>query len=379
MLPKPLLLLLLLLLCSTIISAADLVETWSLPGGGVQPRVAVAADGTVHAAWLKGAPETSEVWYATRKPGAGGWTSAQRVDTGPGSAVALGMVRGVQIALGAKDQPHLLWPGSAKAKPRAPDDSTPVLYSRMIGTRFTPPINVVTIGTGLDGGGAIAADSSGAVWLLWHAMAGATDDAQRVALARHSVDGGATFGSERKLLSWKAGMCACCEMGAVDDGTGGVLALLRVATDNAERDQFLARIGPKVEAVQGQRLSPWKTPTCPMSTCTAVRVGKRVWLAWETEGQVSWCEMAGSEPGKRIDAPGNGANRKHPAIAVDAQGRLCLAWLEGSGWNRAGTLRWQVWGADGEPVGSTGDGGRLAVWNFAAVAARPGGGFIIIH
>lgn len=375
MLPKTML----LYLCCAVAGAAETALTWSLPPGGLQPRVAVASDGTVHAAWLKGDPSASEVWYASRKPDADAWNTPLRVDTGPGSAVAIGMVRGVQIALGAKDRPHLLWPGSAKAQPRAPDDSTPVLYSRLVGARFSAPVNVVKLGTGLDGGGAIAADANGTVWLLWHAMAGATDDAQRVALARRSDDDGANFGPERKLLSWKAGVCACCEMGAVDDGGGNLFALIRVATDNVERDQFIALVGGGMEPVAGQRLSPWKTPTCPMSTCTAVRVGKRVWVAWESEGQVSWCEMTGANPGKRIDAPDTGRNRKHPAIAVDALGQVCLAWIEGSGWNRAGTLRWQVWGTDGLPIGKIADGARLAVWSFAAVASRPGGGFVIVR
>ncbi len=369
----------LLCLCCFVAGAAETVVTWSLPPGGVQPRVAVASDGTVHAAWLKGDSAASEVWYASRKPAADAWNSPLRVDAGPGSAVALGMVRGVQIALGAKERPHVLWPGSAKAQPRAPDDSTPVLYSRLVDGRFSAPINVVQLGTGLDGGGAIAADANGTVWLLWHAMAGATEDAQRVALARRSDDDGTSFGPERKLLSWKAGVCACCEMGAVDDGDGKLFALIRVATDNVARDQFIALVGGGMEPVAGQRLSPWKTPTCPMSTCTAVRVGKRIWVAWETEGQVSWCEMAGGDPGKRVDAPDTGRNRKHPVIAVDTLGQVCLAWLEGSGWNRAGTLRWQVWGADGAPIGRIAEGGRMPVWSFAAIAPRPGGGFVIIR
>ncbi len=370
---------LLLTLCCTILAAAEQVETWTLPPGGLQPRVAVGADGTVHAAWLKGRPEASEVWYATRAPTGADWKAPRRVDTGDGSAVAMGMVRGVQIALGAKDQPHLLWIGSAKAKPRAPDGSTPVLYSRLTAAGFAPPSNVVAAGTGLDGGGAIAADATGAVFVCWHAAAGATDDGSRVALARRSGDGGESFGPERQLLSWKSGMCACCEMGAVGDGAGGALLLLRVATANADRDQFALMLAPEIAAGAGQRLSAWNSPTCPMSTCTAIRVGTRIWSAWETEGQVSWCAQDGGKPGKRIDAPGNGGKRKHPAIAVNADGRICLAWVEDSGWNRAGTLHWQVWGADGAPIGGIGNGGRLPVWGFGAVAARPGGGFVVIR
>ena len=364
---------------ASLIHAADPVEIWPLPSGGVQPRAAVGSDGTVHVAWLQGPAEASEVWYATRSSKAPGWERSGRVDQGPGSGMALGMIRGVQIALGAANRPHLSWTGSALATPRASDGGTPVLYSRGTARGFTPPIELSGKAAGIDGGGAIAADGKGGVWVFWHASAGARQDAERAGFFRFSGDDGASFGAEHRALTWEAGACSCCQMAAVWNGGGEALALIRIAEGNTARDQVLAWCSATVSVATGSRLSAWKTPVCPMSTASAVRVGNRQWVAWETEGQVSWSRIEGEVVGPRIDAPGAATQRKHPSLAVDAQGRVCLAWVEGSGWNRAGVLRWQLWNTEGKALGAIGDGGRLPVWGLGAVVARQGGGFAIIR
>jgi len=359
---------------------ADLpVEQWPLPDGALQPRVAVDGQGVVHAVWLRGDPQSSEVWYAQRSADAGSWMPAVRVDRGAGSAVAMGTVRGVHIALDGKDRAHLLWLGSAKAEPKSEDGSAPMLYSRAGESGFSVPINIIERGVGVDGGGAIAADDEGRVWVFWHASAGATEDAKRVVIFRRSTDAGATFGREQSAANRPTGACACCGMAAMADGSGGALAIFRQAAGNEDRSVILAQVNAAGKAEPGIALSPWPTISCPMSTATAVRSGKRMLVAWETDGQVSWTDITAGRPGTCTDAPGAGRGRKHPSVAVDASGRLCLAWVEGSGWNKAGRLRWQIWSADGKPEGDIGNGGELPVWGTAAVAPRPGSGFAIIR
>ena len=80
-----------------------------------------------------------------------------------------------------------------------------------------------------------------------------------------------------------------------------------------------------------------------------------------------------------IEAPGKGTCR-HPAVAVNKNGEILLAWSEGTAWKKGGTLAWQVYDASGKPSGHTGrvvDG--IPVWGNAAVVAQPDGRFLIIH
>ena len=59
---------------------------------------------------------------------------------------------------------------------------------------------------------------------------------------------------------------------------------------------------------------------------------------------------------------------------------MILVWTEGSGWNRGGTLAWQVYDKNGIP---TAEAGRrpnaVPVWGLPAVVAEPDGRFTILH
>ena len=119
-----------------------------------------------------------------------------------------------------------------------------------------------------------------------------------------------------------------------------------------------------------------------MSSEALVEGPNGVLAAWETTGQVMFALIDGKtlKVASPIGAPGVGRDRKHPALAQNAAGETILVWTEGTGWQRGGTLAWQVYDKAGKP---TTERGRIPngipVWSLATVTARPGGGFVIIH
>ena len=83
------------------------------------------------------------------------------------------------------------------------------------------------------------------------------------------------------------------------------------------------------------------------------------------------------------DLPGNAqeTNRKHPSVAVDRDGRLLIAWAEDTGWEKGGSVAWQLFDRELRPVpNAAGRADGLPVWSLPAAVALPdGGGFVVIY
>ncbi len=112
--------------------------------------------------------------YARSPDGGATFSPAILVNSQPGSAIAAGTIRGAELALGKAGRVHVAWNGSAQAEPKGPlnPDSgkpgAPMQYSRVndTGDAFEPQRNMMHHSFGLDGGGSIAADRAGNVYLL---------------------------------------------------------------------------------------------------------------------------------------------------------------------------------------------------------------------
>ena len=73
--------------------------------------------------------------------------------------------------------------------------------------------------------------------------------------------------------------------------------------------------------------------------------------AWETGGQVYWTRVDGDGSSRLpVAAPGKGKGRKHPRVAVNRKGDVMLAWTEGTGWQKGGSLAYQVYDEAGTPT-----------------------------
>ena len=227
--------LLVLLWLLTVPTAFGAVEYQRLPAGALQPLAVTEDTGTVHLVWLQGEPNACDVFYQKLPGGRTNGTAPVRVNSQPGSAVAIGTIRGAQLAVGRNGRVHVAWNGSSKAEPK-PAEGSPLLYSRLddSGRSFEPQRNFMGKTALLDGGASVAADRMGNVYVVWHAAPAAdqTDEiARRVFLARSTDDGG-TFQSE-KSISLTNGVCGCCSLRAFADRAGGLCALPR--SDHADR------------------------------------------------------------------------------------------------------------------------------------------------
>src|SRR5262249_5593595 len=153
-----------------------------------------------------------------------------------------GNIRGAHLALGKNGRVHVAWNGSHKALPKAPGGGTPMLYSRLNekGTAFEPQRNLIQSAPGLDGGGSVAADRAGSVYVCWHAPEPSKKgEANRRVWVAVSTDEGKTFAAERAASTEPTGACGCCGMRAFADSKGTLYALYRGAKDVEQRDMYL--------------------------------------------------------------------------------------------------------------------------------------------
>jgi hypothetical protein len=355
-----------------------------VPAHGLQPQVAVDARGVVHMVYYKGEPGGGDLFY-TRSEDGTHFKHALRVNSQPGSAIATGTIRGGHLALGKDGRPHVAWNGSHKALPKGPGGGSPMLYARLddSGKAFERQRNLIQSAVGLDGGGSVAADASGNVYVFWHAPdAGKKGEDNRRVWVAVSTDDGKTFAAEKAASTESTGACGCCGMRAFADAKGKVYATYRGAKDVTRRDTYLLTSGDSGKSFLGEDVHPWAIKTCPMSSYSfAAGPEGRVLAAWETDGQVYYATIDPST-GKRsapVAAPGTGRGRKHPVVAVNSKGETLFAWTEGTGWNKGGSLAWQVYDKDGKALSGHGHAAGVPVWSMAAAFVRPDGKFGIVY
>lgn len=367
------------------------VTTVRIPGAGIQPQIATGPDGVIHLIYYKGDPGHGDLFYIRSRDEAVTFSAPIRVNSQEGSAIAAGTIRGGQIALGRNGRVHVAWNGSNIAQPVGPvnPDSgkpgEPMLYTRLddSGTKFEAQRNLMTSTSGLDGGGSIAADQSGGVYVAWHGRSPNAPKGERgrqVFLSR-STDDGKTFTAEKPVWDKPTGACGCCGLSIFASREGSLSILFRSATEDVHRDIYLLNARPGSDSFSGGILHRWDINACPMSSMSFNQGRGGTLATWETAGQVYFLpvDANASERLRPIAASEEPAKRKHSYLATNSSGQTLMIWIEGSGWQKGGTLAWRMFDSTGKPISAVKTGSPAPTWSFGAPFARRDGGFTILY
>src|ERR1051325_1184529 len=232
--------------------SAPPVEALHLPEHPLQPRIALQ-DNSVHLAYLTGDPRRCDVQYRAWAKDGKTFSDPVRANSQPGSAVAVGTVRGCELAVEASGRVHIVWNGSDTALPRKQrsmtEESSPVCYTHSDdGKKFSAQQSVMQGSWALDGGASIAvltAPSEGVpgkpaepasstasrIAIVWHGADASkpAGEANRGVFIAWSNDHGQTFMAEARQPDASDGACACCGLHAFEDNTGRLGILYRRA------------------------------------------------------------------------------------------------------------------------------------------------------
>lgn len=362
-------------------AATPNVTLQRVPDHGIQPEVAVDGSGMVHLIYFKGDPAAGNLFYSESRDGVH-FSAPIRVNSVPDTAIAVGNIRGGRIAVGKGGRVFVVWNGSQVAA-KANGGRNPMLFSRLDaqGTAFEPERNLIHTAYGINGGGAVAADEAGNVYVFWHAgIPGEQSEPYRRVWVARSNDNGKTFAPEHVAFDKPTGACGCCSLDAATDPKGNVYVLYREAYKIFHRDMYLLESRDHGATFTGSDVSKWDIGACTMSAEAFVNGPSGTFAAWESHNKVQFGRI---DPAKgTISDPAyvsEAAGQKYPALAENKSGNLLVAWTEGMGWNRGGSLTWKVFNSSGKATGDPKVIPGVPAWSLIAAYPRKDGGFTILY
>jgi hypothetical protein len=363
-----------------------------VPNGGIQPQAERDRAGNIHLLYFAGEPSAGDLYYVRSSDDGTTFSKPLRVNSEAGSAIASGSVRGGRLALGINGRPHVAWNGSGKTGPAGPQDpvtkrsGTQMFYTRLdeAGTAFEPQRGLMQHTVNLDGGGTVAADGTGNVYVAWHANdmrnTGRTEADRAVWIARSS-DGGKTFATETRAWNEPTGACGCCTLELLASSDALLMLYRSASAGGTQRDIYFIGSTDHGHSFAGTRIHPWRINACPMTSMSLAAANGSIFGAWETEASVFFGKLDAREHRALgvVEAPVERSPAKHPRIAVNPKGQALLVWTEGTGYARGGSFAWELFDADGRPTRVAGHAPGIPALSFAAAVSRRDGGFVVFY
>ncbi len=352
-----------------------------VPDHGIQPEAAVDRTGAVHLIYFKGNPKAGNLYYSRSRDGIS-FSAPIRVNSMPNTAIAVGNIRGGRIAVGPSGQVYVVWNGSSVAK-AANGGRTPMLFSRLNaqGTAFEPERNLVHTAYGVNGGGGVAADNKGNVYVFWHApIPGKRGEKFRRVWVTRSQDNGKTFAPEHIAFDKPTGACGCCSLDAATDEEGHVFVLFRSAKQIVHRDIYLLESKDHGTTFTGSDIAKWNVGYCVMSAEAFVNGPAGTFAAWESHKKVQFGRIdpaTGQVP--NAVTINQATDEKYPALAENQAGDLLVAWTDGMGWDRGGSLSWELVNRSGKAGGDPRVIPGVPAWSLIAAYPRKDGSFEILY
>src|SRR2546426_897773 len=90
-------------------SARAEVSLLRVPDEGIQPQAVVDQSGTIHLVYFKGAVRAGDLFYVHKGAKDAEFSKSLPVNSKSSSAIAVGTIRGAQIALGKNRRIHVAW------------------------------------------------------------------------------------------------------------------------------------------------------------------------------------------------------------------------------------------------------------------------------
>src|SRR5438477_5261962 len=98
-------------LVASSLGSAGPIKLLATPDDGIQPQAATDAKGLVYLIYFKGDPKAGDIFYVRREPGQNEFSKPLPVNTQPHTAMAMGTIRGAQLAVGKNGRVHVAWDG----------------------------------------------------------------------------------------------------------------------------------------------------------------------------------------------------------------------------------------------------------------------------
>ena len=116
---------------------------------------------------------------------------------------------------------------------------------------------------------------------------------------------------------------------------------------------------------------------CPMSSASISEAGKEVLVAAETHGRVFFIRVD-RDSGQVSDPISPEKPAKYPVALANERGDTLFVWAEGAGWNRGGSVAYEVFNESGTTLEKSRVDG-LPAWSLPTAFVERSGNFTVVY